>query len=181
MNESASFEETSLRAQELIRGDRLVEAENLLRGLPRGSRFEGWFHERTIAVIRLAERHAELDNRDEAWRLIREALEDVQALQVGGPAWVPAEGWMSIARTYLRLGSQADALAAATQARTLAVDHQSADIDCAKLLVSLAELLGQHGMLDQAEDTARAITIESYRSSALEKVFRFRDGGSPPS
>jgi hypothetical protein len=163
------FEQKSLRAQDLIRANALDEAEKLLQAIPRGPRFEGWFHERTIAVIRLAERLAARGDRMRATRLLSEASIDSEALTEGS-TWEPAECFMWIGQALAQVGLTAEALTALNRAGSIALERQRTDIDCGKILVRLSEILAENGVPDEAESLARRIDLGSLRSEALSRI-----------
>ena len=171
------FEASGVRAQELTRANRLDEAEQLIRTIPDASRFEGWFHEKILALIQLAVKLGAKSDRKRALALLVEAEASSETLREGS-TWEPADCLTRIGEALAALGPHEEAVAVFAKAGSLAAERQENDIDCAKILVRITEDLAAIGSWDEATLIAERIRPKHLRDKAVNNVRNRRRGAS---
>jgi hypothetical protein len=168
-------EASCLSAQELIREDRLDEAERLLSTIPRSSRFEGWSHERTLALIQLASKLGTKGARKRALELLTEAEASIDGLREGS-TWEAPDCLMEIGRAFADLGNNEHAAAVLAKAGALAAERQAGDFECAKILAQVSEYLADIGSWDAATRVVKTIEVTQLRDQALNRLRNRRRG-----
>jgi tetratricopeptide (TPR) repeat protein len=168
-NDTERLRFIALQAKDAAEVDRLAEARDLVRQIPRADGCPDWVDSKVYALLAIGPRLALKGVLEEAAEMAREARRGWEAMQDRVECWAP--GYLvQIGQLLARVGARDEAVSLWTSAARRAERRQRTAGGCGRMLALLARGFAELGERDRAIDIATSIEDEAFaaaRSNSL--------------